>query len=82
MKAWVAVVLTGWSFPRWLRLALGLFVAYHAVRGQDGLAALVSGLLLFQAVTDTGCCGARGCSTPGRVKLKRGLVSRKHEETK
>ena len=82
MKAWVAVVLTGWSFPRWLRLGLGLFVAYHAVRGQDGLAALVSGLLLFQAVTNTGCCGARGCSTPGRGRIDQETDIAEYEEIK
>jgi hypothetical protein len=33
---------TGWTFMRWLRLGLGLFVAYQAVMHHDALAGLVS----------------------------------------
>lgn len=57
-------LLTGWHFMRWLRLALGLFIAVQAVQMHDGLAGMIAVFLLFQVVTNTGCCGAQGCAVP------------------
>ena len=49
---------------RWLRLGLGIFIAIQAVQSQDTLSGFISALLLFQAMTNTGCCGANGCAVP------------------
>lgn len=53
---------SNWHFMRWLRLGLGLFVAYQALVLKDAFAGIISGLFLFQALTNTGCCGAGGCT--------------------
>jgi len=55
---------TNWHFMRWLRLGAGIFIAVLAFRHHDSLSGLVAAFFLFQAVTNTGCCGAGGCSVP------------------
>ena len=55
---------TNWHFMRWLRLGLGLFIAVQAIQNLDALSGLIAVFFLFQAVTNTGCCGAGGCAIP------------------
>ncbi len=62
---------TGWNFMRWLRLGLGIFIAIQAVQTQDTLSGFIAAFFLFQAVTNTGCCGTNGCAMP---------ISKKHSE--
>ncbi len=49
---------------RLLRLAMGVLFAIQAVQFHETLAGIVSVFFLFQAVTNTGCCGASGCVAP------------------
>jgi len=55
---------TGWNLMRWLRLGLGVFIAIQAIQIHDTLSGFISAFFLFQAVTNTGCCGSRGCAMP------------------
>lgn len=55
---------TNWNFMRWLRLGFGLFLATQAVQFHDAFAGLIATFFLFQAATNTGCCGAGGCAVP------------------
>lgn len=57
-------VFTGWHFMRWLRLGLGVFIAVQAIQNRDTLSGLIAGFFLFQAVTNTGCCGVNSCAAP------------------
>ncbi len=57
-------ILTGWHFMRWLRLGLGIFVGVQAIQFQDAFSGFIAVFLLFQAVTNTGCCGTSGCAVP------------------
>ena len=59
-------ILTGWHFLRVLRLVLGLAVVWQSVTTGDRMIAVLGGLFVLMAVTNTGCCGAAGCATPGR----------------
>lgn len=68
MEAITQTLFTNWHFMRWLRLGLGLFVGYQAIMLHDAFAGIISGLFLFQAFTNTGCCGASGCSVPANTK--------------
>ena len=58
------LLFSNWSFVRILRLSLGIFVAYSAFKDQSLVFGFFSALLLFQAITNTGCCGANGCDVP------------------
>lgn len=64
IKDLTAGLLTGWNLMRWLRLALGIFIAVQAFQTHDALAGTLSALLLLQVVTNTGCCGPQGCAVP------------------
>lgn len=57
-------LLTGWTFMRWLRLALGLFMSFQAVALQDTFSGVFAAFFLFQALTNFGCCGVGGCAVP------------------
>lgn len=59
-------LLTGWSLMRVVRLAIGLLIAVQAFQTQSALAGFFAAFFLFQAITNTGCCGVSGCSVkPG-----------------
>ena len=64
MNTITQTLFTGWHFMRWLRLAFGIYVAYQAFVMHDNMLAFLSAFFLFQAVTNTGCCGAQGCAVP------------------
>ncbi|HYK77569.1 MAG TPA: hypothetical protein VEV16_11375 [Daejeonella sp.] len=51
---------------RWLRLAIGLFIAFQAYELQNGLLGLMAGLFLFQALANAACCGPAGCGIEPR----------------
>ena len=55
---------TNWNFMRWARLGLGLIIGIQAIQNHALVLGLLSAFLLFQALTNTGCCGARGCAVP------------------
>jgi hypothetical protein len=59
--------ISGLSFLRILRFALGVFMGIQAVHGKDILAGVLSALLLWQAYTNTGCFGG-SCSVPVTTK--------------
>jgi hypothetical protein len=55
---------TDWNFMRILRLGLGIYISVQAVETQSMLSAIFAVFLLFQAITNTGCCGSNGCAIP------------------
>lgn len=55
---------SGWDFMRFLRLALGIYIAYQAVETTSIVSGIVAVFFLFQAITNTGCCGTNSCSVP------------------
>ena len=55
-------VFSNWHFMRWLRLGLGLYLVWQLFQRPDIFTGAVAAFFLFQAITDTGCCGAGGCS--------------------
>lgn len=56
-------IFTGGNFMRWLKLTMGLLVAYQAFELQNGLLGLLAGLFVFQALANAACCGAGSCNT-------------------
>lgn len=57
-------LLTGWNFMRFLRLGLGIYITIQAVETHSIFSGVVAIFFLFQAITNTGCCGSNGCSVP------------------
>ena len=53
-----------WNFMRFLRLGLGIYITVQAVETLSILSGVVAVFFLFQAITNTGCCGSNGCALP------------------
>lgn len=77
---WKQVLLSNWHFMRWLRLALGLFIGVQAFQLHDTLSGFIAAFLLFQVITNTGCCGASGCSVPAPGNNQKHLDEVEYEE--
>lgn len=75
-------LLTNWHFMRWLRLGMGLYAAVVALQLHDPLSGFIAALFLFQAVTNTGCCGAGGCAVPSSKNNSAELKEVDFEEVK
>lgn len=56
-------LMTDWNFMRVFRLGVGIFFAVQAITTRDIFSGLIAVFFLYQAVTNTGCCGSQGCST-------------------
>jgi hypothetical protein len=57
-------LLTGWHFMRWFRLAISIFIGVQAIQNHDAFSGMFAAFFLYQALTNTGCCGANGCAVP------------------
>jgi len=57
-------VFSDWNFMRWLRLGLGVFIGVQAFQMHDPVSGFIAAFFLFQAITNTGCCGSGGCAAP------------------
>ncbi len=70
MNAIFAQLTTGWHLMRWIRLIVGLFAAVQMFLHKDLAMGIIAILFLFQAVTNTGCCGA-SCAMPPKEETKK-----------
>ena len=75
-------IFTGWDFMRWLRLAMGLIVAYQAFELQIGLLGILAGLFIFQALANAACCGGGACNTGSRKQNSSKTMDVEFEEIK
>jgi hypothetical protein len=82
MQSIKQMLFTGWNIMRWVRLILGLVIAVQALQQRDSLSGLIAAVLLFQAVTNTGCCGAQGCSVPVKRSVNNKVEDTVFEEIK
>lgn len=57
-------ILHNWNFMRLLRLGLGIYIAVQAIETLSILSGVVAVFFLFQAITNTACCGSNGCAVP------------------
>ena len=48
-------IFTGWNFMRWLRLFMGAYIVVTSITGKNYVFAIIGGLFIFQAITNTGC---------------------------
>ncbi len=71
---------SNWHIMRWVRFVLGIFITYQAVYLQDSISGLIGGFLLFQALTNTGCCGInRECNTSASGKISSKIATEEIE---
>jgi hypothetical protein len=65
------ILLTGWNFMRFLRLGLGIYIALQAIETQSAFSGFVAILFLYQAITNTGCCGLNSCAVPTKKEIQK-----------
>jgi hypothetical protein len=66
MSTLKARLLTNWHFVRVFRLGIGIMMLVMGIQNKDWAIGLFSAFFLYQAITDTGCCGSQGCAPPKR----------------
>lgn len=60
--------LKDWSLMRFLRLAVGAWALTNGMMQKDFLLLGLSAIVLFQAITNTGCSATGNCNTPTSKK--------------
>jgi len=75
-------LLSQWNLMRVIRLGAGIFLAIQAVQMHDAIAGFISAILLFQAFTNTGCCGVSGCAVPAATRNSDTVQEVEYEEVK
>lgn len=55
---------TNWHLVRIMRLGIGMMLLVAGIQNKDWAMGLFSLFFLYQAVTDTGCCGTKGYCPP------------------
>ncbi|HWS59723.1 MAG TPA: hypothetical protein VN182_02205 [Flavobacterium sp.] len=73
---------SNWDFMRFLRLGLGIYIAIQAIETQSILSGIFSGFFIFQAVTNTGCCGSNNCAVPIKKNNSDKMEEVEYEEVK
>jgi hypothetical protein len=63
-------VLSQWNYARWIKLALGVFMVILSFFKHDGIFGVIGGILLFQAILNTGCFGSAGCAAPPKAHAR------------
>lgn len=74
--------LSNWHFMRILRLGLGIYIAFQAVETRSILSGVIAGFFIFQAITNTGCCGSNGCAIPIKKNNSKTTEEVEYEEIK
>ena len=75
-------LLSNWDFMRLLRLGLGIYIAIQAVETRSLLSGVVAGFFIFQALTNTGCCGSNACAVPPKKNKSNRTEKVDYEEIK
>jgi hypothetical protein len=57
-------ILVGWNLIRGLRLIIGAYFTVQAIETLDIFSGIIAAFFLYQAITNTGCCGANVCAVP------------------
>ena len=68
MAAILERIASGWHLMRIMRLAIGLMLLIMGIQSRDWMMGSFSLFFLYQALTDTGCCGSAGCNTPRNMQ--------------
>ena len=75
-------LLSGWNFMRFLRLGLGIYIAVQAAETHSIFSGIVALFFIFQAITNTGCCGSNGCAVPIKKSNSDTIEEVEYEEIK
>jgi hypothetical protein len=71
---------TNWHMVRLFRLAIGIMMLVAGIQNKDWMMGLVSAFFLYQALTDSGCCGTKACYAT-KTRKTAGSVGPASDET-
>lgn len=71
-----------WDFMRWTRLAIAVLAAIQAISMKNAGVGIIAAFFLFQAITNTGCCGVGGCAVPKQKKVNDEMDNISYKEIK
>ncbi len=72
-------LLSGWHLARWLRLVFGGVLLVQATDTGGYFVGAIALLLLYQALTNTGCCATGACPVPAERQKPADSPGRSHE---
>lgn len=78
-------LLYNWHLMRLIRLAFGLWLVVLCIKDREWITGLLGAFFLYQAVTDTGCCGSGACYNDKNYKSMESptnIIETKYEEIK
>ncbi len=58
------ILTQNWNPARIFRVAMGIAAVVYAIVSKDSMMGWIGSLLLLMGLSNTGCCGASGCTTP------------------
>ena len=82
MESIKQMLFTNWHLMRIVRLAIGIWLLAAGIQYHDWVSGTFSLFFLYQAVTDTGCCGSKGCYAPAKRSAKQTTEDIEYEEVK
>jgi hypothetical protein len=57
-----SILFSGWNLNRGIRLVLGIAILFQYFEQKDFFIAMISVMLILQAVFNVGCCGSGNCA--------------------
>lgn len=61
-------LINNWNVVRLIRLGLSIIIIVQAFQIRDALFGGLGAFFLYQALTNTGCCGVNGCAPTAQSK--------------
>lgn len=68
---------TNWHLIRLFKLGIGIMMLVTGIQSKDWMIGAMGVFFLYQAMTDSGCCGTQGCYAP----RSRGTANSAMDET-
>ena len=62
------LLLNNWHTLRILRFGIGIVITINAWQVANGWLAVAGVFLIFQALSNTGCCGSNGCDATSKTR--------------
>ena len=77
-----SILLSGWNLNRGIRLILGIAILFQYFEQKDFFIAMISVMLILQAVFNVGCCGSGNCAVETRKTKSQAIEDTTFEEIK
>lgn len=77
-----SILFSGWNLNRGIRLILGIAILFQYFEQKDVFIAMISIMLILQAVFNVGCCGSGNCAVETRDRKSQSIEDTSFEEIK